>query len=241
MKQNKSSLKMNKGLKYLKTFESFGKNNHQLITEEESFLSKTLATLALIAPFFGLSKADAGTMELVDENPIENSVTFVNQEKDVELKKVSLSDADTSKIKKTFINVTSAPKKFNLEIVGFKKENVVIKEVQMEKDLFEKEVIACFFTTSELEDTEKFHGGTPKEGVKPKFIVDTLKDGTVYITLVNNGIEPEKIVVQVSVEKSDIYNHKGELVRAKTQWTINGEKFEDLPIEQNNPSSRILD
>jgi hypothetical protein len=241
MRENRN-LRKSKNLRYVKTFESFGKDYH-LMLEEESWLSKGLATLAMVLPFFGLSKTDANAMQVVKEEPTKNTVTLSNvnspAEEKVELKKSMLSEQDTAKVK-TFLETSSAGKTFNLTIQGFKPENVIIKEVQMDRNLFEKEVITCFYTTSALKDTHMFHGGQPEAAVIPKFVKADRENGVVDIVLVNNGIEPDQLVIQVSVEKDNSYDAQGNVSRVKTKWTINGQNFEDFPVHKNDTSERIL-
>lgn len=244
MRQNRNSRKTssNKNLKYIKTFESFG-GDYKLMLEEEGWLSKTLAGLAMVLPFFGLSKTDAKAMQVVKEEPTENTVTLSNvkstSEEKVELKKSTLSEKDTS-IVKTFLETSSAGKTFNLTIQGFTDKNVIIKEVQMDRNLFEKEVIACFYTTSALKDTHMYHGGQPEAAVIPKFVKAERENGIVDILIVNNGIEPEQLVIQVSVEKDDAHDTQGNVTRSKTKWTINGQNFDDLPVHQNDITQRVL-
>jgi hypothetical protein len=85
-----------------------------------------------------------------------------------------------------------------------------------------------------------FHGGQPEAAVIPKFVKADRENGAVDIVLVNNGIEPDQLVIQVSVEKDNSYDAQGNVSRVKTKWTINGQNFEDFPVHKNDTSERIL-
>jgi hypothetical protein len=215
MRQNRNSRKTssNKNLKYIKTFESFG-GDYKLMLEEESWLSKTLAGLALMMPMLG-SVTPTKAMS-VDK-----------QQEPIELKADTKTTADSIK---TFVKTASAGKKFDLEITGFKPENVIVKEIQMNRDLFTKETVVVAFTTSKLD----------KDGRLEKDVQPTIVATDAKVLVVNSHADENmKLVITVSVEQTDRLDADGNVVSAKTKWTLNGEPFENYKVSPGNDPSVV--
>lgn len=215
MRQNRNSRKTssNKNLKYIKTFESFG-GDYKLMLEEESWLSKTLAGLALMMPFLG------------SVTPTK-AISVDKQQEPIELKADTKTTADSAK---TFVKTASTGKKFDLEITGFKPENVMVKEIQMNRDLFTKETVVVAFTTSKLDKD-----GRLEKDVQPIIISTDAK-----VSVVNSHADKNMtLVITVIVEQTDRLDADGNVVSAKTKWTLNGEPFENYKVSPGNDPSVV--
>jgi hypothetical protein len=214
MRQNRNSNKksLSKNLKYMKTFESF-EGDYQLMLEEESWLSKTLASIALMLPFLGPT-TPTKAMQVSGKDPIE-------------VKTQTGTKKDTAK---TFVKTATAGKKFDLEIVGFKPENVIVKEIQMDRDLFTKETVVVGFTTDKLTDDGKL-----QDGVQPSIIT-----GGAKVTIVNSHADENmKLVITISVEQTDRLDEDGNVVSAKTEWTLNGKPLSEYRVSPGNDKNTV--
>lgn len=215
MRQNRNSRKTssNKNLKYIKTFESFG-GDYKLMLEEESWLSKTLAGLALMMPFLG------------SVTPTK-AISVDKQQEPIELKADTKTTADSIK---TFVKTASTGKKFDLEITGFEPQNVMVKEIQMNRDLFTKETVVVAFTTSKLDKD-----GRLEKDVQPIIISTDAK-----VSVVNSHADKNMtLVITVIVEKDDRLDANRNVVSAKTEWTLNGEPFENYRVSPGNDPSVV--
>jgi hypothetical protein len=238
MRQNRNSNKksLSKNLKYMKTFESF-EGDYQLMLEEESLLSKFMLGLGILGQGLFGSPQDVKAADIVTKDAITYNI---QTEEGEETKLVTaISKEDTSTIK-TFVTTPKVKLgvKFNLIVEGFKDvDDIEIQELQQDRYSFDEPVIVCEYSTNRLVGTTKY----PVEAAIPKFISANEKDGTVNIKLLNNGIDPKKMVIKVIVFKEPIINQKGEVVKPKTEWTINGKSFNELNVEseRSTPNNTI--
>jgi len=248
MRQNRNSNKksLSKNLKYMKTFESF-EGDYQLMLEEEN-LAKGIG-MGLLA----LSTLGAPQLQAMNPGDVIDAKEITIPQK------TEVSDQDTTfrpfgslKVEKSFARAASPGKKFDLQITGFKPENVTVRERQLDIEQFSQEVIEIVYTTSKKGLDGKYVSPSIgyEEGLVKVFNSKTFKVGEERF-MESDSIDPDmKLIITVCVLKSDVIdptaetpgtlktNTKGEAM-SKTEWTLNGKSFSEYTVSPGNDKNTV--